>query len=632
MLLSGEAGVGKSRLADEAAAAPRALVLRGAAADSVTHPVRADRRGAALAPARRARRRSPTAGRCARTWRCCCPSSASRPPRATARRSSRRSAAPSPTSPTAARRSSSSTTCSGPTRRPSSCWRRSPRRCARCRCWSIGAYRSDGLPRDHRLRWLRNELRRGGLLEELALEPLDRDADGGAAARACSPSRPRRALARTVHDRTQGSPFFVEELVAALRVRGALHAGPRGLELAEGGEVPVPDTVRDAVLIGASELSRARRARRPRRRRSPASPSTSGSPRSWSSEAGLAELLDAGLLAEDGRRARRLPPRADARRALRRGAVDAPPRAAPPLRRGARRRAAAPSSRSRPTGSAPASRARAREALRAGRCGSPRPLHAHRDAARPARAGARALVGGRSRGRCALETLERYAPLRRAGRRAGRGGESAGASSPRSAIAPASASATPRPSAGWPRVYELSGERDAAFAARRLAAEAFAAGGTARRGRARAAGDGRPPAAAAPATGRRSSWREAAVAATHRGGAGRPAALARSGCSGVAQAKGGEFERRAWRRSAAALALALEHDLTPVAAELYQRLSLVLYDARRLPPAPRRRSTPRSASAAPAATPAPRSPASPASSTCCASAASGRAPASSAAS
>ena len=35
----------------------------------------------------------------------------------------------------------------------------------------------------------------------------------------------------------------------------------------------------------------------------------------------------------------------------------------------------------------------------------------------------------------------------------------------------------------------------------------------------------------------------------------------------------------AWRRSAAGLALALEHDLTPVAAELYQRLSIVLYDA-----------------------------------------------------
>jgi predicted ATPase len=35
----------------------------------------------------------------------------------------------------------------------------------------VGAYRSDGLPRGHRLRWLRNELRRGGALDELALAP-----------------------------------------------------------------------------------------------------------------------------------------------------------------------------------------------------------------------------------------------------------------------------------------------------------------------------------------------------------------------------------------------------------------------------------------------------------------------------
>ena len=38
-------------------------------------------------------------------------------------------------------------------------------------------------------------------------------------------------------------------------MRGLLRQGARGLELAEEGEVPVPDTVREAVLIGASELS-----------------------------------------------------------------------------------------------------------------------------------------------------------------------------------------------------------------------------------------------------------------------------------------------------------------------------------------------------------------------------------------
>src|SRR5215218_5140557 len=73
----------------------------------------------------------------------------------------------------------------------------------------VGAYRSDGLPRGHRLRWLRNELRRGGRLEEVSLDPLDRD---GVAAllEALLPELPSPALVRTVHDRTLGSPFFVE--------------------------------------------------------------------------------------------------------------------------------------------------------------------------------------------------------------------------------------------------------------------------------------------------------------------------------------------------------------------------------------------------------------------------------------
>jgi DNA-binding CsgD family transcriptional regulator len=50
------------------------------------------------------------------------------------------------------------------------------------------------------------------------------------------------------------------------------------------------------------------------------------------------------------------------------------------------------------------------------------------------------------------------------------------------------------------------------------------------------------------------------------------------GLEGVALAKRGDNER-GLETVQAGLALALEHDLTPVAAELYQRLSLVLYDA-----------------------------------------------------
>ena len=74
------------------------------------------------------------------------------------------------------------------------------------------------------------------------------------------PDRPSPALVRALHDRTQGLPFFVEELARALVVSGRLQAGPRGLELGGDGEVPVPDTVRDAVLMSAAPLSEPARA------------------------------------------------------------------------------------------------------------------------------------------------------------------------------------------------------------------------------------------------------------------------------------------------------------------------------------------------------------------------------------
>jgi DNA-binding NarL/FixJ family response regulator len=58
-----------------------------------------------------------------------------------------------------------------------------------------------------------------------------------------------------VFDRTGGVPFFVNELGSALAASGRLQAGPDGLELLEGEDVPLPDSVRDAVLLRAAGLS-----------------------------------------------------------------------------------------------------------------------------------------------------------------------------------------------------------------------------------------------------------------------------------------------------------------------------------------------------------------------------------------
>ncbi len=74
-------------------------------------------------------------------------------------------------------------------------------------------------------------------------------------------NRAGRQLAAAVGDGAAArQSTFVEELVAALRVGGLLRSGRHGLELVRYGEVPLPDTVRDAVLISASELSEEGRA------------------------------------------------------------------------------------------------------------------------------------------------------------------------------------------------------------------------------------------------------------------------------------------------------------------------------------------------------------------------------------
>jgi DNA-binding CsgD family transcriptional regulator len=121
------------------------------------------------------------------------------------------------------------------------------------------AYRSDDVPREHPLRRLRSELRRDHRLHELALASFDRAATAmlletvlGAPA---SPS-----LCEALVEQTDGVPFFVAELGHALASSARLVEGPDGLELLAGEDLPVPESVRDAVLLRASGLGAAGRA------------------------------------------------------------------------------------------------------------------------------------------------------------------------------------------------------------------------------------------------------------------------------------------------------------------------------------------------------------------------------------
>jgi DNA-binding NarL/FixJ family response regulator len=433
----------------------------------------------------------------------------------------------------------------------------------------VGAYRSDGLPRGHRLRWLRNELRRGGQLEEVSLDPLDRD---GVAAllEALLPEQPSPSLVATVHDRTLGSPFFVEELVAALQLRDALRPGGRGLELADEDDVPLPDTVREAVLVATSTLSE------PAREAAEAA-AVAGQQldldlvAELSSEAGLAELVENGLL-ED-----RDTGRAAFRHALAQEALYAE---IPWMRRRELHRhlaetlAAADGSRLEVATHwlAAGEEAAAREALLEAARRSEQ-LQAHRDATRAA-GEALELWPDDEANELRLETLERFA------RCAELAGEMTEAAKGWREVAASCAgrkdglgyAQAQRRLAG---VQDLLGERDAAFASRRLAADAFAAAELATEAALERL-------AMADHHRRGARYREAIelteLAAIEASAAGRNDLRARLlGLQGVAEAKGGDSER-GLATVRAGLALALEEDLTPVAAELYQRLSLVLYD------------------------------------------------------
>jgi len=436
----------------------------------------------------------------------------------------------------------------------------------------LAGYRSDGLPRDHGVRRLRHELRRAGALDELALGPLGPD-DVASVLSTVLAAPPAPSLVQAVHDATQGTPFFVEELAAALLVSAALTRGPQGLELDRASEIPVPDTVRDAVLIRASELSEAGR-------KAAEAAAVAGETfdldlvGSLSSLEGVAELIEHGLAIEQDVGTARF------RHALTREALYGD---VPWMRRRALHRAIATAIE---TEGAPSREVathwlgardgdRARDAL-LNAVVEAETVHAYRDGAEAGRLALDMWPEGADEAR-RLDTLERY------GRCAELAGELAEAGRAWRELADVRdgidrAVAQRRLAA----VLDLRGERGHAFAARQQAADGFAAN------------DAHADAALELIV----MANQLRVGAQH-GDAMVLASRARAeaeeagrldlrlralGIEGMARAKHGAYEA-GLETVRSALAVALEHAMPVVTAELYQRLSVVLYDAADFPAA-----------------------------------------------
>jgi DNA-binding CsgD family transcriptional regulator len=104
----------------------------------------------------------------------------------------------------------------------------------------------DEVPADtHRLRRLRAELRRVCDPVELPLKPFDRDATARLAAAVVGDELDD-GLVDALQERGQGIPFYVEQLAATLALDG---------RRAEAGGLPLPETVLDAVLLRTEALS-----------------------------------------------------------------------------------------------------------------------------------------------------------------------------------------------------------------------------------------------------------------------------------------------------------------------------------------------------------------------------------------
>jgi DNA-binding NarL/FixJ family response regulator len=117
----------------------------------------------------------------------------------------------------------------------------------------IGCYRSDELPRDHRLRAARAELRRARQLAEIDLAPLPGPCVTAILA-ALLGAEPDPDLVSAVAGRADGIPFAVEELAAALRLGGHLDYREGTVGLAGTGNAVIPEGIREAVLLRAAQL------------------------------------------------------------------------------------------------------------------------------------------------------------------------------------------------------------------------------------------------------------------------------------------------------------------------------------------------------------------------------------------
>jgi DNA-binding CsgD family transcriptional regulator len=115
----------------------------------------------------------------------------------------------------------------------------------------VATYRSDELHAAHPLRKLLGSLARDRVGEDMRIEPLDRE-ETSQMLRCMLRSEPDPSFAAAIWRRSEGNPFFVEELISVLAEDGVLDPNAEAAAMLD--KAPLPSTVSEAVLARANAI------------------------------------------------------------------------------------------------------------------------------------------------------------------------------------------------------------------------------------------------------------------------------------------------------------------------------------------------------------------------------------------
>jgi class 3 adenylate cyclase len=128
------------------------------------------------------------------------------------------------------------------------------RRLASSRVMLLATYRSDELDRTHPLTRLVQTWRRSGLAEAVSVQPMGAGHVAEMIAAILGAEEVSAELAVVVHERSEGNPFVLEEMLKEAVDRGEIFRSATGWERRRLQEFQLPETVREAVLLRLGRL------------------------------------------------------------------------------------------------------------------------------------------------------------------------------------------------------------------------------------------------------------------------------------------------------------------------------------------------------------------------------------------